>query len=138
MKATLGHIQINIQDFERNAELYRKLCNYLEWNIIHDADNFLGAMMGTDTSIWFSQAPLKENNNRDSDGLNHIGIHVKSRQDVDTFSLEFMKPNNLKALFETPRAREEMMSEGSDYYQVMFELPGAILLEVVYAGPKQK
>ncbi len=137
MKATFGHIQINVQDFEKNVELYRKLATYFEWQTIHDADGFFGAMMNSESSIWFSQSPVKEKNNRDSDGLNHIGINVSSRGDVDTFINEFMKPNNIEALFGTPQERSEFMYEGSDYYQVMFELPGTVLIEVVYTGPKK-
>ncbi len=137
MKAKFGHIQINVQDFEKNVDLYRKLATYFGWQTLHDGDGFFGVMMGESNSIWFSQAPVTEKNNRDSNGLNHIGIDVYSRNDVDTFIEEFMKPNNLEALFETPRERTEFMYEGSDYYQVMFELPGTVLLEVVYAGPKK-
>lgn len=136
MKAALGHIQLNVQNYAKHKDLYIKLAAYFEWPVIHDSDHIFGVDMGNESSIWFSQAPVVEKNNRDSDGLNHLGIAVNSRQDVDTFIEEFMKPNNLTPLFDTPRERNEFMYEDFDYYQVMFELPDAVLIEVVYNGNK--
>lgn len=48
-----------------------------------------------------------------------------------------LKAQGVELLFETPRHRPEFTeSEEQTYYQVMFESPDRILLEVVYTGPK--
>ena len=136
MKASFAHIQLNVQNYAQHKDLYQKLAAYFEWPVIHDSEHIFGVDMGNEASIWFSQAPVTEKNNRDSDGLNHLGIAVNSRKDVDDFIENFMKPNKLEPLFETPRERTEFMYEGYDYYQVMFELPDAVLIEVVFNGQK--
>lgn len=77
-------------------------------------------------------ASVKDANDRDSNGLNHLAFHVEKKEDVDTFVEEFMKPNSIEPLFETPRERPDFTGDKGMYYQVMFELPGKLLFEVVY------
>ena len=62
--------------------------------------------------------------------LNHLGIHVGSKEDVDKFQAEFMQPRGIKAEFETPRPRPDF---GGDYYQVMFIDPEGLAIEVFHA-----
>ena len=136
MKAKVGHLFFLIQNYEENIHLFKKLFAYFEWSVLHDEHGFLGVNTGS-TSLWFSSPSVEQTNHRDANGLNHIGIDVGSREEVDTFVNDFMKPNNVEALFETPKERPDFMFEGSDYYQVMFEFPGSVLFEVLYSGKKQ-
>ena len=56
--------------------------------------------------------------------------------DVDE-TVEFLRNLGVTLLFDTPRHRPEFAGgEDQTYYQVMFETPDRILLEVVYIGPK--
>lgn len=88
-------------------------------------------------SLWFG-APLKNHqNDYDGKGINHIGIGVKNQEDVDAV-VEYLAKRGIAALFETPRHRPEFSGPGSTYYQVMFETPDRLLLEVVYTGPKSE
>ena len=56
--------------------------------------------------------------------------------DVDE-AVTFLLAKNIPALFDTPRHRPEFSIGPDDtYYQVMFETPDKILIEIVYIGPK--
>ena len=70
---------------------------------------------------------------RDATGLNHIGIHVDSKEAVDAFVREYMQPRGIKAEFETPRARPEFNLLSGAYYQVMFVDPEGLAVEVFHA-----
>ncbi len=132
IESTLGHLQLCIQNFSENVEIYKKCFEFLGYTKIVDEDWGIGYMTPTQTSIWILSATVAAPNDRDSNGLNHLGIHVANRSDVDMFYVEFMKPNGIEPLFETPRDRPDFVGENGTYYQVMFELPGSILFEVVY------
>lgn len=135
MKASLGHLQMNI-DFEKNAKFYKDMMIALGWNVIHESDDALGFSLN-DTSIWFMQKEHDVVNDYDGPGLNHMGLQVENQKDVDTFMSDFMKPNNVQALFDTPRYREDFaIDKNSTYYQVMFKTPDNILVEILYAGSK--
>jgi hypothetical protein len=59
-----------------------------------------------------------------------------SQADVDQVAA-YLGERGVAALFETPRHRPEFSGDASQtYYQVMFETPDRILVEVVYTGPK--
>ena len=60
---------------------------------------------------------------------------IRDRADVDA-TASYLREQQVEMLFGTPQHRPEFSSEGNTYYQVMFETPDRILLEVVYTGPK--
>ena len=67
---------------------------------------------------------------------NHLGIGTVAPADVDALA-SYLTERGVELLFETPRHRPEFTgSEDQTYYQVMFETPDRILVEVVYTGPK--
>ena len=134
MKAAFGHIQFNI-DYQ-NIEFYKDLLLFLGWKVIHQSENMMGFGYPDGTSLWFTPKTLDIINNYDGPGVNHIAFHTEGIEDVDK-TVDFLRSNNMPALFETPRHRPEF-SEGADhtYYQVMFESPDKILFEVVYLGFK--
>jgi hypothetical protein len=68
--------------------------------------------------------------------VNHLGIRAEAPQDVDAVAA-FLKRKGVPPLFETPRHRPEFAEgEGQTYYQVMFNSPDNVLLEVMYIGQK--
>lgn len=119
----------------KNLGFYKELFTFLEWAVLYDDPSMLGVGDEHSSSLWFG-APLKDHSNDyDGVGVNHVGISVKKQADVDA-TVDYLKKRGIPALFETPRHRPEFSGPGSTYYQVMFETPDRLLLEVVYTGPK--
>ena len=134
MQTTLSHILFNIR--AANMPFYRDLFSFLGWQSIHDGDGVLGFGGKSESSIWFVTEVKEVTNDYDGPGMNHLGIGAGSQADVDA-TAAYLKERGVSALFDTPRHRPEFASSAdSTYYQVMFETPDKILLEVVYTGPK--
>jgi hypothetical protein len=75
-------------------------------------------------------------NDYDGPGMNHIAFAAPSIADVD-MAVSYLTEHDVEALFETPRHRPDFVgSDDQTYYQVMFESPDRILVEIVYAGPR--
>lgn len=132
-KSTLGHIVAWVD--LKNLDFYKELFNFLQWDVLYDDPNMLGVGDANGNSLWFGAALKEHANDYDGVGVNHIGISVKKQADVDA-TVEYLKKHGTPALFETPRHRPEFSGPNSTYYQVMFESPDRLLLEVVYTGPK--
>lgn len=133
MKSTLGHLVYVIAP--QHQKFYRDLFTFLGWQSVYEVPEMLGLSNGS-SSVWFGNATKSSHNDYDAAGLNHLGIHVDSIADVDA-TVAYLKSQNVKPLFETPRHRPEFSSEADKtYYQVMFESPDRILFEIVYIGPK--
>ena len=134
MKTSLAHLLVNIRD--DNFPFYQELMAFLGWPTIHSDKGILG--VGDDAcSIWFSSDQVSDHaNDYDGAGINHIGLGAQSIADVDSV-VEYMAERSIMPLFDTPRHRPEFSAdEASTYYQVMFEPPDRLLVEVVYNGPK--
>jgi hypothetical protein len=134
MHAPISHLVYLIQDFDKNIDIYRKLFAYFDYKVLTDESYGLGVMSPNNCSIWIMDATTKNPNDRDSNGLNHLAFGVDSQEAVDTFTNEFLKENKIESLFGTPTARPDFTGENGIYYQVMFELPGSLLFEVVYTS----
>lgn len=131
----LGHIQFNVRP--ENMAFYRDLLAFLGWQTLYDDPAMLGVGGEDGSSLWFAGQVKDVANDYDGPGLNHLGFNVNAQADVDA-AAEFVRSQGVELLFETPRHRPEFAGgEDSTYYQIMFETPDRILLEVVYIGPKQ-
>jgi catechol 2,3-dioxygenase-like lactoylglutathione lyase family enzyme len=134
-QTSIGHIQFNVQP--ENLGYYRDLFNFLGWQSLYDGEEMLGVGGPNDSSLWFSGATNGAKNDYDGAGFNHIGLHVTGQSDVDA-AVDYLRNAGVTLLFDTPRHRPDFAgSEDATYYQVMFETPDRILIEVVYIGPKQ-
>ncbi len=134
MNTTLSHLVFHIR--AENIPFYRDLTGFLGWPVIHEAAGILG--VGDDaSSIWFNTDEVNDHHNDyDGAGLNHTAFGAASIADVDAVVV-YLAERNVPALFETPRHRPEFSADkASTYYQVMFETPDRILIEVVYTGAK--
>ncbi|MBT3315538.1 MAG: hypothetical protein HN390_13100 [Anaerolineae bacterium] len=131
IKTTLGHIQLNVNS--QNLPFYKDLFAFLSWKTLHEDATALG-VGSADASLWFVGAAKGTKNDYDGTGMNHLALHVQNQSDVDQM-VEYLQGKDIASLFDTPRHRPEF-SEDTDhtYYQVMFETPDKILLEVVYIG----
>jgi hypothetical protein len=97
---------------------------------LYEGDGMLGIGDGH-ISLWFLPPQgEKKAIDRDTGGMNHLGIHVDSAAEVDEFYRDFMQPRGIEAAFDTPRARPEF---GASYYQVMFVDPEGLAIEVFHA-----
>jgi catechol 2,3-dioxygenase-like lactoylglutathione lyase family enzyme len=133
MKSSIGHIQINVNP--QNLAFYKDLLGFLGWSVWYDDPAMLGVGNEQGSSLWFDGHVKPCDNDYDGVGMNHLGLAVKSPEEVDQV-VAFLQSHDVKALFETPRHRAEFCSgPENDYYQVMFESPDRVLFEVVYTGP---
>jgi len=133
VKPALSHIQINVHP--ENLRFYRDLMAFLAWSPLYEDPQTLGVGCAGG-SVWFVGAATNASNDYDGPGMNHLGLRAETQTDVDA-TVAYLKERGVALLFETPRHRPEYAG-GDDrtYYQVMFESPDRILLEVVYEGPK--
>lgn len=134
MDSSVAHLQVNI-DYE-NVGFYRELIQFFGWETAWDEAPVLGCAGKNGVSLWFIGGANGAENDYDGRGVNHVGISVGSQSDVDEVAA-FLSERGVEALFDTPRHRPEFSGgEDQTYYQVMFETPDRVLIEVVYTGPK--
>jgi catechol 2,3-dioxygenase-like lactoylglutathione lyase family enzyme len=134
MQSNLAHMQLNIRP--ENTPFYKDLFTFLGWNVIYDGGSSFGIADTNGTSLWFIGEVKDVNYDYDGPGLNHLGIGVSAQADVDS-AAKYVTGQGIAHLFETPRHRPDFShDEGQTYYQVMFETPDRILVEIVYTGPK--
>ena len=134
MQTHLAHIQFNVRP--ENMPFYKDLMGFLGWQPIYDGDGMLGVAGKNGESFWFIGQVKEVTNDYDGPGVNHLGLGAASQADVDAVAA-YLAERGVELLFETPRHRAEFsQSAEQTYYQVMFETPDRILVEVVYTGPK--
>ncbi len=134
MQTHLAHIQFNVRP--ENMPFYKDLMGFLGWQSIYDGDGMLGVAGKNGESFWFIGQVKEVANDYDGPGVNHLGLGAASQADVDAVAA-YLRERGVELLFETPRHRAEFsQSAEQTYYQVMFETPDRILVEVVYTGPK--
>lgn len=134
MQSHLGHIQFNVRP--ENLGYYKDLMTFLGWEAIYEDKEMLGVAARAGASLWFSGQVKDVRNDYDGPGMNHLAIGAEAQADVDAV-VAFLRGREVALLFGTPQHRPEFaQSPDQTYYQVMFESPDRILLEVVYTGPK--
>lgn len=133
MQTRIGHLVFSVQP--ANMPFYRDLLTFLGWQSIYDTPEMLG-LSGGSARVWFMPVTKDSPNDYDGPGLNHLGIAAESIADVDA-TVGYLSEHTTSPLFATPRHRPEFTTNPDEtYYQVMFETPDRILIEVVYTGPK--
>jgi catechol 2,3-dioxygenase-like lactoylglutathione lyase family enzyme len=136
VQTKLSHIQFNVRS--ANLPFYKELMAFLGWRPVYEDASMLGVASEGGSSFWFAGEAKEVGNDYDGPGMNHLGIGAQSQADVDAV-VAYLRERGVAPLFETPRHRPEFAeSEDRTYYQVMFESPDRILLEVVYTGVKQE
>ncbi|HEU5011308.1 MAG TPA: VOC family protein [Roseiflexaceae bacterium] len=134
MQTYLGHMQFNVEP--SNVPFYKDLLTTLGWQILYETEGMLGVADKNGVSLWFVGQTKAVSNDYDGPGMNHLAISTAAQADVDA-AAAYLSEHDVELLFDTPRHRAEFsQSEEETYYQVMFETPDRILLEVVYTGPK--
>ena len=133
MQTRIGHMQFNVR--AANVAFYEDLLTFLGWRVLYEGEGMLGVGSADGASLWFAGQVKDVANDYDGPGLNHLAIGTETQADVDT-TAAYLRERGVELLFGTPLHRPEFSGEGRTYYQVMFESPDRILLEVVYTGPK--
>lgn len=135
IQTRVGHIEFNVD--LKNMPFYRDLMTFLGWSVWVDEPEMLIVGNAQNLSLGFNSPAKVHANDYDGPGLNHLGLAVEAQSDVDEM-VAYLTIRGIAPLFETPRHRPEF-ADGAEntYYQVMFETPDRILIEVVYIGPKK-
>lgn len=134
VKAHLGHVVFRVQPV--HMSFYKDLLAFLGWEVLYDSADMLGVTDSHGVSLWFGTEVKPVSNDYDGPGINHLAFSVPAQSDVDS-TAAYLATHRVELLFETPRHRPEFShSDDQTYYQIMFETPDRILLEVVYTGPK--
>ncbi|HMS59276.1 MAG TPA: hypothetical protein PKA49_10540 [Tepidiformaceae bacterium] len=135
METSLYHLEIVVAP--ENLAFYRDLLPFLGWKTLHDSDEVVGYGSSSGASLWFTPRANGAQNDYDGAGMNHLGFGASSQAEVDEVAA-WLPGKGIAPAFDTPRHRPEFSGgDDSTYYQVMFETPDRILIEVVYTGPKQ-
>lgn len=131
MNSKISHIYLYVSDLKKSYAFYKSLLEYLNYREIVNEDWGFAFSRG-DTSIWFEKARkghIEKGFHRKRIGLNHLAFKVDSKEDVDKFHNQFLKPNDISTLYGSPKALPEYTEK---YYAVYFEDPDRIKLEVAY------
>ncbi|MHA1992074.1 MAG: VOC family protein [Candidatus Hodarchaeales archaeon] len=131
MKTSLYHIQINASDYKKSTNFYKELLGYFEYKVIYEDEYALGISDGS-IDFWIMSTESKYRSkpfHRKTPGINHIAFKVTSKEEIDIFTEEFLKPKKIVPLYETPHHFPEYTKQ---YYAVYFEDPDKIKLEVAY------
>ena len=131
MKATLGHIGINLSNSTESFRFWKDLLKYLDFTFLEETKYHFDA---TDEKSYLcinvvESEYKKDGFHRKRAGLNHVAFRVSSSQLVDAFASEFLEPSGIQSLYGGARLYPEY-AEG--YYAVYFEDPDRIKVEVVY------
>ncbi len=131
IQSHIGHLVYHIDT--KNLAFYKDLLTFLGWSVRYADETGLGMADSNGASLWFGDPIKPVVNDYDGPGLNHLAIAAASVADVDA-AVDWLKARGVPALFNTPCHRPEFSRPGSTYYQVMFETPDRLLLEIVYSG----
>ena len=127
------HIGINVSNFMEAKEFYNKLLSFIGFKKVKETDSSVRWFNGV---VSFSIKPVAEKHkevhyHRKNVGLNHLAFRANSREAVDKIHKEFLIPNKILTLYDTPK---EFPDYRNEYYAVFFEGPDRIKLEVMWGS----
>lgn len=127
------HVDIVASDFGKSAKFYEGFLLWLGYRRIGYWDRHKVAGWGMKGSnVWLSQREDRfgqHQYHRKHVGVNHIAFHASSRNKVDQFYKEYLKPKSVPILYGGPK---EYPDYSMGYYAVYFEDPDRIKLELAY------
>jgi len=131
MRTSLYHIHLNVSDTKVSLPFYKDFFTYLEYKTIDESFEHIGVSNGG-TNFWIIETDKEHKANkyhRKNTGINHFAFRLNSKEEVNTFVHEFLKPRGIGTLYNTPKVFPEY---GGEYYAVFFEDPDRIKIEVMY------
>ena len=133
MKGQIYHVDINTSNFGKSAKFYEEFLGWLGYRRIGYWEKYKVGGWGMEgCNLWLSECTDKftqHGYHRKRVGVNHIAFHADSRNTVDQFYKEYLRPKGIHVLYGGPKEYPEY-SKG--YYAVYFEDPDRIKLELAY------
>lgn len=130
MKATIGHIGINVSNDAESFDFWKNLLGFLEFAIFPDGNHFDATDGHTYLCVQVTKPGHEEPKfHRKRTGLSHIAFLVDSPDSVDQFVTDFLVPRSLVPLYGGAHSPE---GYPDGYYAVYFEDPDRMKIEVVY------
>lgn len=131
MNTFLEHVILNVSNPKISFPFYKDLFDHFEYKLLAEekGDHVAFRKKGT-ADFWIVATDpkyIKNGFHRKNTGINHFAFHVSSKEEVDRFYQEFLKPKDIKTLYESPKSFPQYTP---DYYAVFFEDPDRIKLEV--------
>lgn len=132
MKATLGHVGINLSSAAEPFTFWQDLLAFLDFEILPDGSHFDATDGHTSLCVQVTKPYYQRPGfHRKRTGVGHIAFQVDSADMVDEFVTEFLRPRQIEPLYGGAKAYPQY-SPG--YYAVYFEDPDRIKVEVVCEG----
>ncbi len=130
MRATVGHIGINLSNEAESFDFWKRLLTYLEFHITPDGNHF----DATDGQTYLCVQVTKPGHqtptyHRKRTGLSHIALRVESPQLVDEFVATFLEPNGIAQLY---GGALKPNGYPDTYYAIYFEDPDRLKVEVYF------
>jgi catechol 2,3-dioxygenase-like lactoylglutathione lyase family enzyme len=130
MKATIGHVGINLSSSTRPFKFWKELLTFLDFSITEEGSQHFDA---TDGRTYLCVGVVdklyaKPGFHRKRIGLNHIAFRVASVKLVDRFVSEFLLTRKIQPLYGGAKVYPYVQG----YYAVYFEDPDRIKVEVVF------
>lgn len=131
MKATIGHIGINLSGSLKSFQFWKDLLHYFGVIFTEEQKYHFDAKSG---KTYLCVTAVEKNYKKDGYhrkriGLNHVAFRLPSPKQVDQFVSEFLEPRGIKSLYGGPRMYPEYTK---GYYAVYFEDPERIKIEIVF------
>ena len=137
MRATVGHLGIEVSDMKKSKPFYEALAKALCLNCIYESEGGMG-WSNTEFSIWVT-ASAKPRLKRDPPSgeemvvADHAAILVAGKESVDAVD-KTMRSQGFKALF-PPEDHSKVFSPG--YYSASYCDPDNYVVEIFWI-PKKK
>jgi catechol 2,3-dioxygenase-like lactoylglutathione lyase family enzyme len=133
MKAKLGHVGINLSPSNASYEFWKELLEFLGFDIDDDGGHFHASDGNSYLCVSLTKPSFdRAGFHRKHTGLNHIALHVSTRDEVDEVVAKFVNPRRIPLLYGGARAYPEYTPH---YYAAFFEDPDRIKVEIVYDCP---
>ena|ERR1017187_774523 len=124
----LHHIELNVSNLERSSDFWGWLLSELGYSVFQEWPKGKSWILG-DTYIVLVQTEekyLEGGYNRQRIGLNHVALHVESRQKAESLT-NAIRDRGLKILYE----EKHPFAGGDDHFATYFEDPDRIKIELV-------
>jgi catechol 2,3-dioxygenase-like lactoylglutathione lyase family enzyme len=130
----IDHLVLNVGNFARSKEFYRKLLDFLGFKLKYDYEDMTGWSNGK-TLFWIAAADAqgrKRKYRKGDIGFHHYAFELSSRADVDELGA-FLEKNAMTVL-DPPGEYYDR-----NYYAVYFADPDGMKLEgMIWAPPPAK
>ncbi|MDD9899696.1 MAG: VOC family protein [Alphaproteobacteria bacterium] len=131
IKASIGHVGINLSNAGESFKLWKDLALYLGFKISAEEERHFDAGDGKSyICVNVTEDQYKADGfHRKRTGLGHIAFRVSSPEEVDAFVRDFLEPRKIQSLYGGAKEYPQYMP---GYYAVYFEDPDRIKIEIVY------